>query len=648
MADTLPKLLQEIHSIRTASDLQSQLVSLRARITALTTDETSTIYAANHTTRELNNKLFNFGLKSELDLTQLDGGLRPILSSSGGGGGGGTPNPTYSITLNAGANTTLTSSKTSAQENESVTITATADSGYTLTSFKVDGSEETSPHEFTMPARNISSSTTAEAISYSINLTAGSNTTLEAKDASGNPITSAQIGDSVTITATASAGYTLTSFKVDGSEETSPHEFTMQAANVSSSTTAEALTLNAPSLTTSAGDYVFDKYNSPTQGVAHDEDDYKDGDTYEDYHYSITIDLTATDASTVSNNGGTITSYEFSYSTDSGTNWTVLQDTSSKTFSHRFGQSSGVKWKSGQAYKVGQIVHHGGVEYKVDNDHTSASGPATDTTNYSPTGFKIENFLGIGAGDGAYAPWYRVIAKNSSGYESDASTIVKYAFIDDTTVYFTLETGPDGNNYWTPVSSTNIGTNYTHFLYMNEALTPRQHDSTLSAQYGDGTIVHSIGSGGGAYNKDRFGNDAPNNGLLRWEDPNAPRTQTYAGGDNANTGNWNWLTVTNYENGLAGGTRGQFQGVFTLVGGTNSSSVTITADNIGNAQVELTGDGSKSLSTLISDHNASGDNDVTLTLGDGDNQTPASGTKITIPKGSGQTLQFVNFDIDDS
>jgi hypothetical protein len=190
MADTLPKLLQEIHSIRTASELQSQLSSLRARIAALRTDETSIIYAANHTTRELNNKLFNFGLKSELDLTQLDGGLRPILSSSGGGGG--ISNPTYSITLNAGANTTLTSTKTSAQSGESVTITATADDGYTLTSFTVNGSEQTSPYTFNMPTRDISSSTTAEALSYNINLTAGSNTTLEAKDASGNSITSAQ------------------------------------------------------------------------------------------------------------------------------------------------------------------------------------------------------------------------------------------------------------------------------------------------------------------------------------------------------------------------------------------------------------------------------------------------------------------------
>jgi hypothetical protein len=462
MADTLPKLLQEIHSIRTASELQSQLSSLRARIAALRTDETSIIYAANHTTRELNNKLFNFGLESELDLTQLDGGLRPILSSSGGGGG--ISNPTYSITLNAGANTTLTSTKTSAQSGESVTITATANNGYTLTSFQVDGSERTSPYTFNMPARNISSSTTAE-----------------------------------------------------------------------------ALTLNAPSLTTSAGDYVFDYYNSPDNAtLTHDEDAYKSGDTYEDYHYSITVVLTAEDNSTISNNGGTITSYEFSYSTDEGTNWTVLQDTSSKTFSHRFGQSSGVKWMAGQAYKVGQIVHHGEepnqIEYEVKNDHTSVDDPTTDTTNYSSTGFKIENFLGIDA----YAPWYRVKAKNSIGYESDASTTVKYGFINDTTNYFIQDT------YWLPNTSTDINTFYTHLVYMNHKLAANgKHDSDAADNYGAGTVVHTASTS----------SPGTKNASLRWEDPNFPRTREYLGGnvapENLKTGNWGWFAVTDYLNGLA-------------------------------------------------------------------------------------------------
>jgi hypothetical protein len=316
----------------------------------------------------------------------------------------------------------------------------------------------------------------------------------------------------------------------------------MPAANVNSSTTAEALTLNAPSLTTSAGDYVFDYYTMPvsTNYKAHDEDDYKNTqDVYEDYHYSITIDLTASDAATVSNNGGTITSYEFSYSTDEGANWTVLQDTDSTTFSHRFGQSSGVKWRTGQAYKVGQIVHHGGVEYKVLIAHTSANGPAHSSMSehFEQTGFKIENFLGIGAGAGAYAPWYRVIAKNSIGYESSPSTIVKYAFIDDTTTDYFTEIEP--GSWSAATSTTDIGTTYSHFLYMKHQIAPRQHDSTLSAQYGDGTIVHSLGVG------------STNNMAVRWEDPNAPRTLTYSGGANATSGNWNWFYVYDYLNGLA-------------------------------------------------------------------------------------------------
>lgn len=453
MADTLPKLLQEIHSIRTASELQSQLSSLRGRIAALRTDETSIIYAANHTTRELNNKLFNFGLESELDLTQLDGGLRPILSSSGGGGG--ISNPTYTITLNTGPNTTLTSTKTSAESGESVTITATASDGYTLTSFEVDGTERTSPYTFSMPARNITSSTTAE-----------------------------------------------------------------------------ALTLNAPSLSTSAGDYVFDSYtvSSPDEKtIPHDEDDYQDNSIHEDYHYSITIALTATDAGTVSNNGGTITSYEFSYSTDQGSNWTVLQDTSSKTFSHRFGQSSGAKWLTSKNYTAGQIVHYDGTEYQVTKAHTSSGNPASDTSNYSTTGFKIENFLG----SNPYTPWYKVVAKNSTGYESSASTIIKYGFIDDNTTYFTKSGG-----YWTKADNYNF--QFTHFFYMKVYGSTTgvrlngTHDSSLASSYREGTIVHTAGAGGGTTNHIQ----------IRWEDPNAPRKLAYAGGTNVSTGNWGWFMVT--------------------------------------------------------------------------------------------------------
>jgi hypothetical protein len=81
------------------------------------------------------------------------------------------------------------------------------------------------------------------------------------------------------------------------------------------------------------------------------------------------------------------------------------------------------------------------------------------------------------------------------------------------------------------------------------------------------------------------------------------------------------------------GTAGVFENTFTLVGNTDSTSVKITADNVGNAQVVLEGDaGGSSLNDLIDAHNAASDNDVTLE-GDG-TQVPADGVQITIPAGT--------------
>ena len=81
MADTLPKLLQEIHSIPTPNLLSSKLADIRSRITAiLIADPSQNNYYSNHTGRELNRKLYNFGLSNDI-VGEYDSGFRPKLKT---------------------------------------------------------------------------------------------------------------------------------------------------------------------------------------------------------------------------------------------------------------------------------------------------------------------------------------------------------------------------------------------------------------------------------------------------------------------------------------------------------------------------------------------------------------------------------------
>lgn len=79
MPDTLPKLLQEIHSVETPSELNSKLSNFESRIsTILSASPDQKNYYVNHTGRELYRKLYNFGL-SHLISYSYDSGFRPNL-----------------------------------------------------------------------------------------------------------------------------------------------------------------------------------------------------------------------------------------------------------------------------------------------------------------------------------------------------------------------------------------------------------------------------------------------------------------------------------------------------------------------------------------------------------------------------------------
>lgn len=77
MADTLSSLLQEIHSIPTPEILSAKLNDIRSRINTILSAHSSQVnYYKNHTARELNRKLYTFGLADSI-IGDYDSGFRP-------------------------------------------------------------------------------------------------------------------------------------------------------------------------------------------------------------------------------------------------------------------------------------------------------------------------------------------------------------------------------------------------------------------------------------------------------------------------------------------------------------------------------------------------------------------------------------------
>jgi hypothetical protein len=94
MSDTLPKLLQEIHSVKTPSELNSRFPEFQSRIAAILFEQPSEEnYYVNHTGRELFRKLYNYGLE-HLITDPYDSGFRPILES------GIQPFEAFTVTVN--------------------------------------------------------------------------------------------------------------------------------------------------------------------------------------------------------------------------------------------------------------------------------------------------------------------------------------------------------------------------------------------------------------------------------------------------------------------------------------------------------------------------------------------------------------------
>ena len=148
------------------------------------------------------------------------------------------------ITVNAGTGGTASASKSTAAAGETITITCSPSSGYTANTPTASGitftAAGTNKWTFTMPSSAVTVSCTFSKISYNVNLTAGTG------GSATRDKTTAQIGDTVTITCSPSAGYTANTPTASGITFTSlgnnKWKFTMPAAAVSVSCTFSKIT----------------------------------------------------------------------------------------------------------------------------------------------------------------------------------------------------------------------------------------------------------------------------------------------------------------------------------------------------------------------------------------------------------------------
>ena len=148
---------------------------------------------------------------------------------------------TYTISMDYVIGGTISASVTSAEEGTEVTLTATPDAGYAFNNdWAVKDADEgeipVNEGKFTMPAKDVTVSGSFSKVDYTITKATceGGSFTVK-KD--GLEVTKAQIGESITLTASAAEGYefdgwTVTNESTSKTVYVNENSFTMPGANV--------------------------------------------------------------------------------------------------------------------------------------------------------------------------------------------------------------------------------------------------------------------------------------------------------------------------------------------------------------------------------------------------------------------------------
>lgn len=132
----------------------------------------------------------------------------------------------FDITIAKTANGTVTvkGGKTASVKDETIDLVITPDKGYEVDTVKVNG-EAITGTSFTMPEKDVTIEVTFKKSTYTVTVAAAANGTVTADKAT------AQMGDTVTVTATPDTDYELSKITVNGTAITG-NTFTMPAENV--------------------------------------------------------------------------------------------------------------------------------------------------------------------------------------------------------------------------------------------------------------------------------------------------------------------------------------------------------------------------------------------------------------------------------
>lgn len=178
----------------------------------------------------------------------------------------------YTVSFGSFSHGSVTASKTSnAHYGDSITLTINPSAGYELSTISVpgvtlsgDGYTSGSTRTFKMPAGNVTVNATFTAINYSITTSGIANGTVTAKNSSGQAITSATYGQTVTLEIAAANYYEYTADSINVTGVTNlggsglTRSFNMPAQNVTVSATFFTGPTVAATETKELGDIVLD------------------------------------------------------------------------------------------------------------------------------------------------------------------------------------------------------------------------------------------------------------------------------------------------------------------------------------------------------------------------------------------------------
>lgn len=134
--------------------------------------------------------------------------------------------PVLPVTVNAGTGGSCTANVSSAAPGATVTLQPVPATGYQLSGYSSSPSVTITNNRFTMPSSAITVTASFTKITYSVTVKSATGGTCTASRAT------AQMGDTVTLTATPQTGYQLSGYTITPSVTVTNNSFTMPAGNV--------------------------------------------------------------------------------------------------------------------------------------------------------------------------------------------------------------------------------------------------------------------------------------------------------------------------------------------------------------------------------------------------------------------------------